>query len=73
MEVNRLYTTASAEEALDLLREYDVRYVVVGELERLYYPAEGVAKFSSMDGESLERVFHAGPQMGGVTIYRVME
>ncbi len=36
-DISSFYLTASATEALEFLSHYDVRYVVVGELERLYY------------------------------------
>ena len=46
--VSLIYETSDTETAAGLLRRYGVAYVVVGELERLNYPAEGLAKFDVM-------------------------
>ena len=66
-DVDNIYETTSSEEALEMLRRYNVEYVYVGELERLYYPPNGLAKFEDgLDG-ALERVY----DNAGVTIYRL--
>ena len=70
-EVDLFYTTTDHQQALELLRKYQVHYVVVGELERLYYPSEGLAKFTTMEGDSLERVYPANGEDSDVTIYQV--
>src|SRR5258708_16286553 len=44
-DVERAYSTLNPQEALDVLRKYQVRYVVVGGLERAYYPASGPHNF----------------------------
>jgi uncharacterized membrane protein len=49
-----------------LLRKYGVQLVIVGELERLFGTAEGIAKIAHM---GLEEIYNAG----GVQIYRVPE
>ncbi len=46
--VRLAYETTDAGTALDLLRRYDVSYVVVGKLERLNYGREGLEKFERM-------------------------
>ena len=46
--VRLAYETTDIAIASDLLRHYDVAYVVVGELERLNYSADGLAKFEAM-------------------------
>ena len=68
-QVNTIYNTTDTETALRLLREYDVRYIVVGQLERLYYEEQGLAKFENglLDG-NLERVF----ENEDVKIYRLL-
>jgi uncharacterized membrane protein len=54
--------------AADFLRKYDARYVVVGPMERAYYPPEGLAKFDTMVARGLLTVAYHNP---GVTIYEV--
>ena len=66
-DVRRIYETIDALEFQALLRRYDVEYIVVGELERLYYGDAGIAKFDAMAGEGvIEPVF----RNQGVAIYR---
>ena len=54
--------------AVDFLRKYQVQYVIVGQLEHLYYPQEGLAKFPAMAGRELDLVF----QNEKVQIYKVV-
>ncbi len=68
-DVDTIYSTRSPQEAARLLRKYDVSYVYVGQLERLYYPEEGIRKFDDGMAGVLERVY-AGEQ---AAIYRVVQ
>ncbi len=52
-----------------LIRKYNVKYVYVGQVERLYYPPVGLLKFNSSLSDALEKVF----QNSEVTIYRVRD
>jgi uncharacterized membrane protein len=63
--VRTIYTTPDASEAMRLLKEYDVQYVVVGPRERVSYGLGGLAKFPRIG----EAVFESED----VTIYRVRE
>ena len=47
-DIRLMYTTADLAEAKVLLDGYGVWYVVVGDLERIYYPGEGLRKFDIM-------------------------
>lgn len=47
-DVKRMYTSKQIEEIVPLLDQYQVKYVVVGELERKDYPSDGLAKFSGL-------------------------
>ncbi len=78
-DVRRLYTSTDPALKLEILRRYDVRYVVVGQLERLYPqivgndcaptdPAPGIAALEGMAGTSLEEAFRSGETV----VYRVV-
>jgi YYY domain-containing protein len=67
-DIRRIYSTTSTEEALVLLRKYQVEYIYVGGLERHYYPQQGLDKFDRMVGTDLELVY-TNPT---VQIYRVL-
>jgi uncharacterized membrane protein len=47
-DVDRLYTTTDSAEARTLLARYDVRYVVVGPIERTDHGDTGVAKWDAL-------------------------
>ncbi len=64
--VRTIYTTPDVEAALRLLRRYQVRYVYVGPLERLYHGGPGLDKFEATPAH-FERVY----ENPGVRIYRV--
>ena len=66
-DVKRIYSNQDAGEALFLMRKYGVEYVYVGQLERLYYPEAGLAKFDRELGSNLVPVFRTDK----VTIYRL--
>ena len=67
--VTEIYDTMDQERAEELLRGYQVEYIVVGELERLYYQERGLDKFALMQEKGgLKRVY----ENGGVTIYRTL-
>ena len=63
-----MYNTRDIELARALMREYDVTYVVIGELERVLYDARGLEKFVRMDElDHAELVF----RNQGVDIYQL--
>jgi uncharacterized membrane protein len=62
-QIEEIYTTGDANRMLELLKELNVRYVIVGPNEQQRYPPTGLAKF----GQYLPVAF----QQGNVTIYQV--
>ena len=66
-DVDRIYSTPSADAAAALIAEYGIEYIYVGELERLYYPPEGITKFADGLMPGIEAVYDEN----GATIYRV--
>ena len=65
--VREMYSTLDMERTLELLRLYEVEYVVVGQLERAYYPGHGLRKFDTMVDRGLARVAYRNE---GVKIYQ---
>ena len=68
-DVNTCYDTTDLSQAMDILTRYGVRYVYVGDYERLYYSAAGLAKFDQLANEG---VLRARYDTYGVTIYEVL-
>jgi YYY domain-containing protein len=64
-EVDQFYSSPSEDDAIAMLQRYGVRYVIVGQLEAVYYPPAGLEKFGRMAVDGLAPVF----QNGRVTIY----
>ena len=68
-DVAALYETEDWHEAADLLDKYGAVYIIVGELERAFYDAGGIAKFEAMAAAGqLDRVY----DRDGVRIYQVI-
>ena len=67
-DVERIYSTEDASVAVDLLREYGVKYIYVGQLEESYYSQAGITKFDSELSPYLNKVFHSDE----VAIYEVL-
>ena len=78
-EENNFYTTPDIDATLAFIRKYNVRYIIVGELEHAVYEVgtgfspepQGcpncLAKFAQYDGKYWQSVYHDGP----ITIYEV--
>ena len=68
-DVKRFYQTTNASEAAELLEHYNVKYVYLGRLERLYFPGPGLIKFESGLEDRLTKVF----ENEDVTIFEVRD
>jgi YYY domain-containing protein len=44
-DINIIYETENVEEALELIKKYQVKYIYIGDLEKLYYSSKGLSKF----------------------------
>jgi uncharacterized membrane protein len=44
--------------AEQFLQKYNVKYIIVGQVEKLWYPAVGLAKFAQQDGVLWKQVYH---------------
>lgn len=68
-DVELIYSTQDISVARDLLAQYGVEYIYVGQLERSYYSEEGIAKFETDLAPYLSKVF----QSDQVSIYQVLD
>ena len=73
-DVQALYTTTDLDYTRRLLEKYNVRYIYVGQLERLYYPQPGLDKFELMARDGLLEPVYPTPASPNpeVKIYRVL-
>ena len=67
-EVGSFYNAVDEEFTNAFLERYDVRYIVVGQLERAAYAAEGIAKFERLNGRYWQEVYRDG----NTVIYEVI-
>ena len=67
-DVQTFYSTLDDRVALELIQKYDVQYVYLGHLERIYFPG-GMFKFEDGLGGALEKVFDNGE----TAIFRVRD
>jgi uncharacterized membrane protein len=66
--VNAFYSTTDIGIAWDILRHYDVTYVIVSSLERAYYMPQALAKFDEMVELGLLNVAY---RQGAAVVYQV--
>jgi uncharacterized membrane protein len=65
--VGGFYNTTIRSDVVDFLKKYDVRYIIVGQLEKAVYDPVGIAKFEAWNGDLWEQVYN----QGSTTIYHV--
>ena len=65
-----LFNTPDTGQKLDLMGRYDVGYVYVGPLEKIYYQEAGLQKFEDMANAGILSVVY---RQDGVTIYEVLQ
>ncbi|MFN2303879.1 MAG: DUF2298 domain-containing protein, partial [Anaerolineales bacterium] len=68
-EVNLFYTTEDITYVTKFLRDYDVAYIIVGQLEYAFYPGTDLTKFDLYEGQLWEEIY----QEGTTTIYKVLD
>jgi len=59
-EITTFYTTSDPAAAQAFLRKYNVRYIIVGQLERAEYIGEGLLKFDAYKGELWQEAYRDG-------------
>ena len=59
-QVDAFYTTTDVQAALAFLKEYNVKYIVVGQLEHAEYAGPGLDKFEAQNGQLWNTVYRDG-------------
>lgn len=67
-EIMEFYTTTDLDTVRSFLTHYNVKYIIVGQVERAVYPGAGLDKFEQQDGVLWNEVFRAGDTV----IYEVL-
>ncbi|HPD62230.1 MAG TPA: DUF2298 domain-containing protein [Anaerolineaceae bacterium] len=57
-DIPLFYQTTDIEQALEILKRYQVKYIILGQMERAYYSGAGLDKFANYDGLYWKEVFH---------------
>jgi uncharacterized membrane protein len=68
-QAEAFWNTSDVTQAQQLMAELGIGYIYVGQLERIVYPADSLAKFDRMAQSGLLEVVYSNEQ---VTIYRVL-
>jgi len=58
-EITNFYNTMDIDKALNFIEKYDVKYIIVGQLENALYP-NGIDKFNEYNNIHWKEVFHIG-------------
>jgi uncharacterized membrane protein len=66
--IGNFYNSIDEKFTSDFLKTYNVKYIIVGQLERAAYTPDGIAKFEQFNGELWKSVYRDGQ----TTIYEVM-
>jgi YYY domain-containing protein len=66
-EIKNFYLTSDMVVTRNFIEKYDVKYIIVGQNERQYFPGPGLDKFPALDGQMWNKVF----EDGNTVIYEV--
>jgi YYY domain-containing protein len=72
-DVNTFYNTADVQLAEQFLDIHHVQYIVVGDLERAYYDANGLNKFQQMVDQGVLKVTFGDNSANTTTIFEVLQ
>ena len=72
-EVNNFYNTQDIQNAKQFLNKHQVQYIVVGDLERAYYDANGINKFQDMVNQGILKIAFGDNSANTTTIFEVVE
>jgi YYY domain-containing protein len=59
-EIQKFYTVDDRIQSEEFIRKYDVRYIIVGQLERIKYAGNGLLRFEEWNGDLWQEVYRDG-------------
>ena len=59
-DVHTFYSTLDLEIVMGLVNQYQIDYVVIGQLERIVYPQDGINKFTQASNDLFEPIYADG-------------
>jgi uncharacterized membrane protein len=68
-QIDSFYSTSDVQAARSFLNEYNVKYIIVGQLEQAEYAGPGLDKFVQYNGKLWNSVYHDG----NTSIYQVIQ
>jgi uncharacterized membrane protein len=71
-DVNNFYNTADIQTAQAFLNQYQVKYIIIGDLERAYYDPKGIAKFQEMASQGMLQIVFGDNTPKTTNIFRVV-
>jgi len=71
--VNTFYNTNDVQAAGQFLDTYQVQYIILGDLERSYYNADGINKFQQMVNQGTLRIVFGDNSPNTTTIFEVVK
>lgn len=71
-EVDDFYNTEDISIAAQFLKKYEVKYIIIGDLERAYYAANGFAKFAKMSDQGLLKMIFGDNTSNTTSIFEVL-
>ena len=57
-EITSFYRTSDREDVKLFLEKYNISYIILGQLEKAYYPGSGLKKFAEWNGILWDEVYH---------------
>ena len=73
IDVNDFYNTQDILTAETFLNRYQVKYIVVADLERAYYSPEGINKFKDMVDQGKLKIIYGNNTSQLATIFEVTD
>ena len=69
-DINEFYTSTDINRKLEIINKYSIELIIIGSLERIYYPEEGIRSLKSLEEEKLMDKIYSNEE---TTIYRMVK